>query len=61
MVFHYFDIRISGFGYFRIFSLNGHNIDPRIVKFGMNDPQGGTEDFPHSDMRIADIQFRTFS
>ena len=40
MVFHYSDIWISGFEFFRIFSLYGHNIDPRLMKFPMNDPKG---------------------
>ena len=38
--FYYSDIRISGFLFFQIFSLYGHNIDPRLIKFPMNDPKG---------------------
>ena len=52
MVFHYSDIRISGFGFFRIFALYKRNIDPRLMKFGMNDLQGGTEDFYYQDILI---------
>ena len=55
-------IRISGFGFFRIFAIYGHNIDPRLMKFGMNDLQGGTEDFHYSDIRISGFGFfRIFS
>ena len=57
MVFHYSDIRISGFGFFRIFSLYSHNIDSMFMKFGMNDLQGGTEDFHYSDIRISVFGF----
>ena len=49
-VFHYSEVRISGFGFFRIFALYGLNIDSRLLKFGMNDIQGGTEDFDYSDI-----------
>ena len=57
MVFHYSDIQISGFGFFRIFPLFKRNIDPSLTKFGMNDLQDGTEDFHYSDIRISGFGF----
>ena len=49
-VMDYSDFRITGFEFFRIFAICGHKIDPRLMKFGMNDPQGGTEDFYYPDI-----------
>ena len=61
-LFGYPDIRFRIFWIFRIFSLYGHNINPRLLKFGMNDLQGGIEDFRYSDIRISDFGFfRIFS
>ena len=54
--FHYPDIRISGFGFFRIFSSYSYTIDPRLIKFGMNDPKGGAEGFHYPD-RTPDFGF----
>ena len=59
--FHYSDIRISGFGFFRIFSLYGQNIDPRLMKFGMNDLQCATEDFHYPDIWISGFGFFHFT
>ena len=53
MVLYYSDIRISGFGFFRIFSLYDHNVESGLMKFGMNDPQGGTEDLHFPDIRMS--------
>ena len=51
-VMHYSDFRISGFEFFRIFAIYGNNSYTRLMKFGMNDLQGGTEDFYYSDIRF---------
>ena len=50
---HYSDFRIFGFEFFRIFAICSHNIDPRLMKFGMNDLQLGTEIFNYLDVRIS--------
>ena len=60
-VMHYSDFRISGFEFFRIFAICGYNIDPRLMKFGMNDLQGVTEDFHYSDIRISEYPVSDFS
>ena len=58
-LFEYPDIR---FWIFRIFSLYGHNIDPRLMEFDMNDLQSGVKVFHYPDIRISDFGFfRIFS
>ena len=51
--FHYSDIRRSGHPVSDIvgfFPLYGHEIDFRLMKFGLNDPQVGTKDFHYPDI-----------
>ena len=52
-VFHYSDIRISGFGFFRIFALYCHNFDPLVLNFGMWRPEHLALNFNYPDFRIS--------
>ena len=52
-VFHYSDIRISDFGFFRIFALYCHNFDPLVLNFGMWRPEHLALNFNYPDFRIS--------
>ena len=57
MVFHYSDIRISGFGFFRILALFSHIINPILLRFSVWGSQALPLKFYYPYLRISDFGF----